>query len=175
MGAGAPAERPPPGEDGPNPFAAAPAPPCAEGPAAVEAWAADLGATALEAADAGQDVARVLWVARGLRRLGQLKDKARHSHKAVAVLREFKDVEVDLLSEERPAHGVALVAWAYFRLARALHEAATAPVPWDELAVARWGPVVEAAAALGFLPQVQAIRALTALLREDDAGARPRP
>lgn len=160
--------------DASNPFAAVPAPPVGEGPAAVEAWGARLGAIALEAAERGEDVVRVLWVTKTLRRLGQLKDRARHSWKAVELLRQLRGERIDLASEARPEQAVAVVAWAYNRLALALHQAATWAGAWDEEAEASLGPVAEAAASLGYLPQVQAIRELMAHLRKEAAGAGPR-
>ncbi len=160
---------------GANPFEGFPEPPLTGTPVDVEAWGAQLGAVALEAAGRGEDPCRVAWVVKSLRRLGQLKDRARHSAKAVVILREFRKEHVDLLSDERPAHVVAVVAWAYYRMARTIHEAATSSAAWGEEAEARFSPIVEAAAALGYLPQVQAIRELTARLRKEaEASGRAR-
>jgi hypothetical protein len=157
-----------------NPFAGCPAPPLQADPVAVEAWAAQLGALALRGAEQGEDLARVRWVVRALRRLGQLKDKARHSYKAVQLLAVHQGEAVDLLGEEQPQQPEAMVAWAYYRLARILHEAATAH-EFDEAAAIRWGLIADAAATLGYVPQAQAIDALTDRLEQEaHAGRGPR-
>lgn len=155
-------------QDG-NPFAGLRAPPLDEGPPAIESWGAEVGAMAVEAAQRGQDPGRVRWVHRAVRKIGQLKDKSRHSWKMCQALAEFRGEEVDLRAEERPAVAVALPAWAYFRIAVAIHAAATAPA-WDEAAEAHWSLIVEAAASIGYCPQVQQLRDLKDRLLEE-AGA----
>lgn len=158
-----------------NPFAGLAAPPVEEGPAAVETWAAQLAARALHAAEQGTDPARTRWVSRQLRRLGQMKDKARHSYKLCQALAEYRGQTVPLCAEDPPAEPLALVVWAYFRLAHILHAAATDPAPlFDQEVAARWSLGTEAAATLGYLPQTQQLRALAAALREE-ACAGPRP
>lgn len=166
-----PEERPgcPPG----NPFADLRAPPLDEGPPAVESWGATVAAMAVEAAQRAEDPARVRWVHRAVRKLGMLKDRARHAHKACEALAEFRGEEVDLCADERPTVAVALPAWAFFVIARAIHVAATAPA-WDEATEAHWSLIVEACASIGYTPQVQQLRALKDRLLEE-AGASNRP
>jgi hypothetical protein len=133
-------------------IAAMPVPPIAKGVVAVEEWAAELGARCLVAAERGEDLARVRWLQKGLRKLGQLKDKARLSWLACGLLRQYEEIEVDLEGETRPAQALGVVAWAYYRLAKVLHAIATDPDPLSPEKAQLANLIIEAAATLGYLP-----------------------
>ena len=137
---------------GENPFAAAPPPPISQGPLQVESWAAQLAALAVGTQG---DPERTLWLLKQVRALGRMADRARKSWKAAQVLREYEGAQLDPAQAAPPTDPRALCAWAYFRLALAIHEGATAAV-FDEVR-----PIltlrIEAAATQGYVAQQEAI------------------
>jgi hypothetical protein len=116
-------------------------PPVNEGAKAVEAWGASLAALVLLAAEKGPSP-RIRWVHNALRKLGHLKEKARHAYKAALAL------DIDLVGDVPPTASICLAAWAYYRLARAIHEGATS-AKWDVEAFDRLSLVIDAAASVG--------------------------
>lgn len=121
------------------------------GVAAVESWAARLNlraAVGLESATA-EEATRLAAVVGIVRELGRLKDKAARAEKAMTLrrLRLGGDDAVDL---DRPPFGdpVAIVLFAFHKLAALAYDAATSPAwePDGRLAA------VKALASAGFLP-----------------------
>ena len=136
-----------------------PAPPT-RGVSAVEAWAAGVNLRAgvgLSSASPAE-LPRLLSVASIARELGRLKDKAARAEKALT-LRRLRLREPDAIDLGAPPFDdpIAIVLWAFHRLAALAHEAACLP-SWrlDERLLAS----VKALAASGFLPCNQELRAV---------------
>lgn len=126
-------------------------PPPAKDVAAVEAWAAGLNlraAVGLETAD-DEEAVRLVAVVTMVRELGRLSAKALRSEKALELrrLRLGEGIELDPVAPpfDDP---VAIVLWAYLRLAQLAYDAATSPTwqPDGRLAA------VKALASAGFVP-----------------------
>lgn len=135
-------------------------PPPGSGVAAVEAWAAGLNlraATGLETATA-EEAPRLAAVVGIVRECGKLKDKAARAEKALKLrrLRLDGDDVVDLAS---PPYDdpVAIVVFAFHKLAALAHDAATSPdwQPDGRLAA------VKALSSAGFLPCNNELKAIT--------------
>lgn len=139
-----------------------PAPPLELGVGACESWAMSLGLVACAAQDA--DLERIKAVRLGLRKLGQLRDKAQRSEKAVHLLRLRRGLQLDLVGDDPPAQVPAAgCAWAYLKLCRVLHAMTQgAPADWRTL------EHIETLATLGFVPGKAAISALIAELRRKE-------
>lgn len=126
---------------------------------AVESWAT---MTALAVAVAGRDGAdpdRLRIVRKGLRAIGQLRDKARRSSKAGELLKLRCGETHDLTAEKPPINPIVAAAWAYYRLAALVHATLTAANPHA------YAEQLEDLATVGFVPSKSAIDDLTAQLR----------
>lgn len=142
-----------------------PAPP-SRGVSAVEAWAAGVNlrsGVGLSTASPAE-LPRLLSVASVARELGRLKDKALRAEKALS-LRRLRLREPDGIDLAAPPYDdpVAIVLWAFHRLAALAFDAARAP-SWrpDERLLAS----VKALAASGFLPCNAELRAVAERARK---------
>jgi hypothetical protein len=101
-------------------------PPLGAGVAACETWLLRLAMTAGQAAEQGQDLARVLLVRSLVREAGKLRDKATRSQKAVSLLLLRRGIKVDVSGSDPPyEHPAAGALWAYLRLVTLAYESAT--------------------------------------------------
>lgn len=129
---------------------------------ACEPWVAAVNLRAVQAASAGVDAERVRIVRGCVRKIGQLRDKARRSEKATELRRLRRGVVVDLCSEEPPFDDpIPACAWAFLRLCSVLHAVCDDPDPQPR----HYRDLVETIAASGFVPCKGAIDELTRELR----------
>ena len=126
---------------------------------AVESWATMCALAVAVAGRDGADPDRLRVVRKGLRAIGQLRDKARRSAKAAELLKLRCGESHDLTAEQPPASPVVAATWAYYRLAALVHATLTASNPHA------FAEQLEDLATIGFVPSKQAIDALTAQLR----------
>lgn len=129
---------------------------------ACEAWVQSVNLRAVQLATAGADAERVRLVRGCVRKIGQLRDKARRSEKATELRRVRQGLQVDLLADCPPLDDpIPACAWAFLHLCAVLHrictEADLQPRPYRDL--------VETIAASGFVPCKGAIDDLTRQLR----------
>lgn len=117
---------------------------------------------AVQLATAGADAERVRLVRGCVRKIGQLRDKARRSEKAAELRRLRSEVHVDLLSECPPLEDpISACAWAFLRLCGVLYRICTDA----DLQPRAYRDLVETIAASGFVPCKGAIDDLTRQLR----------
>lgn len=126
---------------------------------AVESWATMCALAVAVAGRDGADPDRLRVVRKGLRAIGQLRDKARRSAKAAELLKLRCGETHDLTAEQPPANPMVAAAWAYYRLAALVHATLTAGNPHA------YAEQLEDLATIGFVPSKQAIDALTTQLR----------
>ena len=126
---------------------------------AVESWATMCALAVAVAGRDGADPDRLRVVRKGLRAIGQLRDKARRSAKTAELIKLRCGEIHDLIAEQPPANPMVAAAWAYFRLAVLVHSTLTASNPHA------YAEQLEDLATIGFVPSKQAIDALTAQLR----------
>ena len=142
-----------------HPALAAIGPPPLGDVTAVESWATMCALAVAVAGRDGADPDRLRVVRKGLRAIGQLRDKARRSAKAAELLKLRCGETHDLTAEQPPANPMVAAAWAYFRLAALVHLTLTAEYPYS------FAEQLEDLATVGFVPSKQAIDALTTQLR----------
>lgn len=139
-----------------------PAPPRDRGVLACEAWVQSVNLVAVQAAAAGADSERVRLVRACVRKIGQLRDKARRSEKATELRRLRLGGAADLTSEVPPVGDpIQACAWAFLRLCAVLHTICTDA----DLEPKVCRDLVETIAASGFVPCKGEIDALTQRLR----------
>lgn len=126
---------------------------------AVESWATMVALAVAVAGREFEEPDRLRIIRKGLRAIGQLRDKARRSAKAAELLKLRCGETHDLCAEEPPANPMTAAAWAYYRLAALVHATLTALNPHA------YAEQLEDLATVGFVPSKQAIDALTARLR----------
>lgn len=125
----------------------------------VESWATMTALAVAVAGREGEDPDRLRIVRKGLRAIGQLRDKGRRAAKAAELLKLRCGETHDLTAEEPPANPMTAAAWAYFRLAALVHSTLTAANPHA------FAEQLEDLSTVGFVPSKGAIDAMTARLR----------
>jgi hypothetical protein len=138
-------------------------PPLHSGINACEAWAMAVNLRAVELAAAGVDSDRVRLVRSCVRKIGQLRDKARRSEKATELRHLRQHVTADPLSAAAPiGDPIVACSWAFLRLCQVLHQICTEPDP----PIKRFRDLVETLATAGFVPCKGSIDTLTRGLRQ---------
>lgn len=138
-------------------LAAVPAPPVSGGVAACEAWAASVNLRAVQLVQLGHEAERVKLIRSCVRKIGQLRVKARRSEKACELRMLTKRIKVDYLAEHPPTEDpLASCAWSYLQLCQVLHRICTQP----GLDLQRTQDLVETLANAGFVPCAAAIAEL---------------
>lgn len=143
-------------------FLALAAPPLAQGVIAVSDWTVtQVLPRCVGLSEHGRDLTRVRTVQILCGKLGKIREKTVRAEQALAVREDRQGVSVDMLAESPPfGDPIAILPWAFMRLARAIHACAQDP----HFSRDRYLSIGEAIGTIGMLPPNAAIDALIAVL-----------